>query len=439
MFKPSIYYPPNTFLNFMLTAALLALPFLSAQAQRILQSKPCFQAWPNTLAKCKGFILCDNGNRYTLVTGTAISAKSCPGWVVWNQATVTPQPLSLATKAWSTLQVPSGIPLDTRSSNCTCTGVKTTLSARINSCPTSPIAGSDRAENSVFDNSPSTSAACLAAGMFWSSFYQTCFEQSEDGCELGDGFWDFTSSTCSETPESLPTNQEDCEDGYFYWNPVGDYCQSHPPPPCYLSPPESCFNGGTWDPVWCGCIIPSTPILVDVAGDGFDLTNATGGTTFNLNATGGREKLAWTRYGSDDAWLALDRNGNGTIDDGTELFGDVTAQPETSEGEKKNGFRALAEFDKLANGGNADGQIDGRDSIFSSLRLWQDANHNGVSDFGELHPLSALSIIAFELDYTLSKKMDSNGNQFGFRAKVWSSKDQRLGRWAWDVYLVKSE
>lgn len=219
---------------------------------------------------------------------------------------------------------------------------------------------------------------------------------------------------------------------------MSDYCQPHPPPPCYLSPPESCF-GGTWDPVWCACTIPSTPILVDVAGDGFDLTNAAEGTTFNLNIIGGREKLAWTRYGSDDAWLALDRNGNGFIDNGTELFGDVTAQPDTPEGEKKNGFRALAEYDKLINGGNDDGQIDAHDSIFSSLRLWQDANHNGASDFGELRTLSELSVTAFELDYKLAKKRDRNGNRFGFRAKVRSSKDQRLGRWAWDVYLAKSE
>ena len=67
----------------------------------------------------------------------------------------------------------------------------------------------------------------------------------------------------------------------------------------------------------------------------------------------------------------LDRNGNGTIDDGTELFGDVTAQPDPPAGEKKNGFRALAEYDMTSNGGNGNGQIDSGDSVFASLRLWQ--------------------------------------------------------------------
>lgn len=75
MFKPFIYFPSNKVLSFILIASLLALPFVSAQGQTIIQSKPCFDQWPQTHAKCKGFILCDNFNRYTLVTGTAISAK----------------------------------------------------------------------------------------------------------------------------------------------------------------------------------------------------------------------------------------------------------------------------------------------------------------------------------------------------------------------------
>lgn len=214
---------------------------------------------------------------------------------------------------------------------------------------------------------------------------------------------------------------------------------------CYFNDPTSCGSltlinkcymyGGDWDFFSCSCSgcdsCGGSPIIVDVLGNGISLTDPAGGVDFDLNGNGTRDRLGWTKQNSDDAWLALDRNGNGNIDNGAELFGDYTIQPE---GPNKNGFFALAEFDKLANGGNADRLLDNRDRIFSELRLWQDINHNGVAESEELHELASMQITALELNFKESKRTDEYGNEFRYRAKVKDAAD--AGRWAWDVFLA---
>ena len=247
---------------------------------------------------------------------------------------------------------------------------------------------------------------------------------------------DITLAVAAPTPTPSPTppqTVEECHSIGWYWNYwEGGTCTQQPT--CQLMP-EPCAPGTSWSFEWCECV-PNygSPVLVDVAGDGFRLTGVEGGVRFDLDAEGViRERVAWTAAGSDDAFLFLDRNEDGVVNNGTELFGDVTPQPYSP---YPNGFVALRMYDVAVHGGNGDGVIDALDAVYWQLRLWRDANHNGLSEPGELQTLPALDVSALHLDYKESKRTDEFGNQFRFRAKVDDARGAKVGRWAWDVFLL---
>jgi hypothetical protein len=238
---------------------------------------------------------------------------------------------------------------------------------------------------------------------------------------------------CTDNDADGWCQEVDCDDG----NP--NYQENCPEPSPQWCPEQQypCQPSEWWSESQCRCVcnpMYCTPIIIDIDGNGFQLTDAAGGISFDLTGDGSVEQISWTATASDDAILVLDRNGNGVIDGGVECFGGRTPQPPS---DSPNGFRALGVFDQAANGGNNDGVIDRHDAIFTSLRLWQDTNHDGYSDAAELHTLPSLDVAVLELTYKDSKRTDDHGNQFRYRAKVDDANKAKVGRWAWDVILVK--
>ena len=233
-------------------------------------------------------------------------------------------------------------------------------------------------------------------------------------------FWPLEGQSCP-TCNSQPTFA--CPEGA---SPVcvqnGVWECSDGSPGCSVPPPnwvyQSCEGVGAscTDTGWqCN---PPSPIIIDTKGEGFHLTDAAHGVKFPFAPGGPAVQVSWTDPAYSNGFLVLDRNGNGMIDDGTELFGNLTPQPPSR---TPNGFLALAVFDKPANGGNGNGFIDPGDAVYRKLRVWIDANHNGLSEPGELHTLAESGIVRIDLKYHSSGYVDEFGNLFRYGAKIWEA------------------
>ena len=145
-----------------------------------------------------------------------------------------------------------------------------------------------------------------------------------------------------------------------------------------------------------------SPLVIDLDGDGeIETTSARAGVYFDHDGNGFRENSGWV--GQDDGLLVRDINGNGQIDDGSELFGNHTL---LSNGEKAaNGFEALKDLDS-----NGDGVFNASDEAWNQIMIWQDRNSNGKVDSGELLTLESAGIAGIDLDYTHQEVVDANGN-----------------------------
>ncbi|MCK9395813.1 MAG: hypothetical protein M0Q44_09510, partial [Methylobacter sp.] len=144
-----------------------------------------------------------------------------------------------------------------------------------------------------------------------------------------------------------------------------------------------------------------SPIVLDLNGNGIATQDVSNGTFFDYDGNGFAERTGWATSG--DGILVRDLNGNGKIDDGTELFGDRT---QLKNGQTAaNGFAALADLDS-----NGDSKLDSQDSAWAELNIWQDRNSDGIANAGELKTLSDLGIQSIATGYTTSISTDANGN-----------------------------
>jgi hypothetical protein len=187
-----------------------------------------------------------------------------------------------------------------------------------------------------------------------------------------------------------------------------------------------CDCGG--NPIDC----ESSPIIIGLESQDLQLTDAIDGVDFDINGDDLPERIGWTRGGAEDGFLALDRDGDGLITSGAELFGSATAQ---EPGDGRNGFRSLALFDDPLNGGDDDGYISTADGIFPHLLLWVDSNHNGFSEQEELRPLLTTDVARISLQYRESGRRDISGNEFRYFSQVELASGGR--RVAWDVFFVR--
>ncbi len=132
------------------------------------------------------------------------------------------------------------------------------------------------------------------------------------------------------------------------------------------------------------------PLALDLDGDGLETVGTTAGVLFDHDASGVRKNTGWIK--ADDGLLVFDRNNDGVINNGRELFGDNTLKYDGS-GTCADAFEALAQEDT-----NGDGVVNHLDDNWGSLKVWRDLNQDGISQAEELFTLEELGITSLNLD-----------------------------------------
>lgn len=145
-------------------------------------------------------------------------------------------------------------------------------------------------------------------------------------------------------------------------------------------------NAENWRP-------PRDPLAVDLDGDGIETVSQNAGIVFDTDADGLKTGTSWLK--GDDGWLVIDKNNNGKIDNGSELFGDAYVKQDQTKA--KDAYDALGDVDS-----NHDGMITAADAKFAELKIWQDKNQNGISEANELKTLDEIGLVELKVGRTSS-------------------------------------
>jgi trimeric autotransporter adhesin len=181
---------------------------------------------------------------------------------------------------------------------------------------------------------------------------------------------------------------------------------------------------------WAQC----SPIVIDTHKDGIRLGPAGRTVLFDVNADGSADTVQWVRPRGDEAFLTLDRNRNGVVDDGSELFGVGT--PLIEGGTAPNGFVGLAQYDQPLLGGNDDGLISNADAVWPELKLWLDTNADGVATRNEMRRPESLGLTSFGIIPRVRRYIDDAGNSLPYWA--WAGATGRPARTMMvDVYFLQ--
>lgn len=191
------------------------------------------------------------------------------------------------------------------------------------------------------------------------------------------------------------------------------------PPPPPTDPADRCDGQS-------GFGQPCSPIIINVANSSYELSGTDDPVWFDIDDDGISQPITWVGRESGVAFLGLDRNGNGVIDSGAELFGNVTRM--SSGLRAPNGFEALKELDV-----NRDGLVTGDDDAWAQLVLWHDTNHDGVCERSEIMPLAATAVTQLSTKYHWTGRRDAHGNLFAFHSVAALNSGKRVSYY--DVFF----